>query len=221
MDKKFLGLFCLYFIVIIIFLSGCISNQILLPLLTSSICDPPCWQGITPKISTENDVEIRLNSIPQVDLKHLTWKGKWNTYSNVLMFEFIGNRQKSEIYFVNDKVQDILFYGKLQITLDQIVQLYGDTSKVLISKPYSRDLLLYQINLLYLKKGIILIFTIRGDETKVDIKPDTKIEEINYLQITDTNEFLLSLDIFGMITDDDLAKRFFPWQGYMTYPIEQ
>ena len=178
-------------------------------------CMAPCWEGITPGISTKDkalkvleenaflqDVDVFINT-SEPKSSAITWK--WINNSADGWASFDGSVQ-------NPVIQRIVVSFPQPTPLNEIVKVYGNPSHAFAVAAYGGDIdagLTYSIEFYYMDSGFSFTFVNKANVfTKPSILPNTLVSDIQF--------FAPSLNGLSLARGNDvdtLKKILIPWQG--------
>lgn len=168
--------------------------------LTEKPCGPPCFHGITPQISTQDEV-LKLIDKPE------------NIFYGCKYFDLTSSGGVKgltcnyiNIRFSNGFVEKISFRPSDKITAQEVIAKYGfpDSVQVFTNKPEHSDLEV-KLDFCYDKLPTRIVFETLYSE-KYFLKPNSIVAMVSYD----------SKDIYNYICDVN-AKNFYQWNGYGEY----
>jgi hypothetical protein len=186
----------IYLIILISFpfilsLSSCrffVSENDLMEIIESGTCKAPCWQGITPGLTTKDEVEIRV--LDMLSKENVT-SGKSPTYIFrtddmdglwlTLKYEKLG--LEISVYGKQNIVEEIDFYfWESKPSLKRVLKNVGDPEMIGVCHEFleiRRELVYFENQ----KSTLTYIKQFRIDRTSfiVEYLPETKIDRIEYL----------------------------------------
>ncbi len=95
-------------------------------ILSNPICSPPCWQNITPGMSTAEETVSILKNTSLVDPTSVIRGRSWFIFDEVVYFQLRPKPVKGSIFFLDGKVSIIFFDGDLHLTFGQVVDSFGE-----------------------------------------------------------------------------------------------
>lgn len=188
--KRF-NLIILLSVIFTLSLSSCeifISEDDLMKIVDSDICEAPCWQGITPGVTTKDEVEIRVLDLlskenvisgksPTYIFRTDDMDGLWLT----LKYEKLG--LEISVYGKQNIVEEIDFYfWDSKPSLKRALKNVGYPEMIGVcheSLEIRRELVYFEnqiSTLTYIKQ-----LRIDGTSFIVEYLPETKIDRIEYL----------------------------------------
>jgi hypothetical protein len=200
----------------IVILAACSGKSQVANSFVNSPCQVPCWQNITPGVTKAEDTSDLLKTIPGINESKIERLPRWNIYDERYKFSFRDKKSEGEIFIIEGSVYSIAIYGDLNIPLEQIIQLYGEPEKLIVSSTMVPGLLglegiVLEVYLVYLKKGSAFSFY-NSNLDLISIKPNNLIknaifsEPKNILNIISPNEQPLE--------ELERQRRAFDWKGY-------
>ena len=174
--------------------------------LAQPVCTPPCWQHITPGLTTINEAESILERMPNTVITYnskygLTWNfGTKAVEGNISMSE---DRIVSSIWLANSSNQSLY--------LKDIVNKYGFPKYV---KPYDCREGMCTAVLVYPDFGMLLDIFIMNKGTvtnpQIEILPDTVIDRVYFIE--------QGIENFQKIPDFQEYDLLMKWKDYGEYP---
>ena len=184
-------------------------------------CESPCWNGIMPGKTTEEELLADLKNIPTIVEDSIYIYGQSDIFDNLVCFS-LPSKVEAEVYIIKDKVVLILFKGKPGITIGQVIEQIGQPEYIItnptavhVSFGLSLNILVHGI---YLSKGI----GFRYDSGKYNIALKSKItpeRKLDLFYYFDPNLYLQLAEtgMFGHganITPQKALMLLQPWSGY-------
>ncbi|HUW96182.1 MAG TPA: hypothetical protein VMW58_10380 [Anaerolineae bacterium] len=189
-------------------------------LLTGGPCGPPCWQGLTPGVSTEEEVNDFLRSSELVDQSSIfrgdMTRGRGEVVGTTIQWWSTANMSNVPRQFGNRSVikdgmlQYMTIWVDSEVTLQDLLETYGAPAKFTawlegVESPYVR------VTLFYPRHGFEATLIIRQGE--VELTPDGEIVSVWYFRSASQIEDYLRLcrDIgYPCAVEDTLQD----WHGY-------
>ena len=185
-------------------------------------CNPPCWENITPGVTSLEDTMSNLEKINgisegpflQDDIDHVKEKQKIGWYFPKDIEESFGI-----VYFQNDIVSRMRFTPG-SITIGELVDLIGDPEKIFIVKNRHESTWIW-FDLLYPSKGIIIEyidFSYCCDDTGFfDLKNDIEPTNVYYFDPMFYDEMIDDVVFtadFIWVPDEELQQAIKDWNGF-------
>lgn len=201
-------------ITIIWFLASCSSKPS--TIITDTSCLPPCWQGITPGLSTVQEVLSILPNVPGVDPKSIVDASTviYDT-SIYCLFERNARDIGGRIYFKNNVVAAIDIAPKDKaLTFRDAVDKLGSPENVLaVYSKGEREWL--SIFIIYQSKGFALLDNIvpfhKGEHA--EIKASRPVVAVYYFDPVLFDE-LMTNSIIANWESNIIQKGMQPWTGF-------
>jgi len=189
-------------------------------LLSGEPCEPPCWQGLTPGVSTEEEVNDFLRSSELVDQSSIfrgeVTRGRGEVVGRTIQWWSTANMSNVPRQLGNDCVieegtlQHMTIWVDSEITLQDLLERYGPPAKFTawfegVESPYVR------VTLFYPRHGFEATLIIRQGE--VELRPDGEIVSVWYFKSASQIEDYLRLcrEIgYPCAVEDTLQD----WHGY-------
>jgi hypothetical protein len=184
----------------------------------SSICQPPCWQNITPGVTTKADALVKLSKIdfveqPPIDMHH----SSLGPFDDEIRFSAYKDHPTSGSIFISgNHVSIVTFEFNLGLTMQRAIDLFGTPESILVIHASFVD----PITLLNAKKGVEFDYELFGKQSldSASIEPDTEIFGVTFF---DPNQFqkVLNSGILSAytLTADQTIKNLRPWRGYGSF----
>lgn len=189
-------------------------------LLTGEPCEPPCWQGLTPGVSTEEEVNEFVWTSELVDRTTLfrgdITRGTGEVVGVTVQWWSRADTAGVPRQFGNDfgieggVLQDMMIWLDCEVTLEDLLSRYGpphkwSTSWVAPDVP-DVDVVLY-----YPNHGFTASLTLPADD--VWLRPDSNVDLVRYYPVVPLEDFLQlgpELGYFYAYEEESLRE----WQGY-------
>jgi hypothetical protein len=99
--------------------------------LDKLVCEPPCWQNITPGVTTKAELKEILSSLEFVNQDTISFSDNvWNGFEGNAGCKFTNNYTGLDILFLGDKVVWMDITGIQVITLENAIQILGEPSYI-------------------------------------------------------------------------------------------
>jgi hypothetical protein len=212
-------------ILLVVSTSACnpdVSSSSKTSILDNPVCSPPCWQNIVPGKTNRVELLATLASIANFDQSSIAQQD----YSNMEGYnQFIhGNLylEPNELtlvsaYLSEEMVLVLNFSGKLNLTLEEAIEGFGEPEWVLI---YHSNFTV--VTFLIPSKGIAFRFDTLGENWgPVDsIVPEMEIKDIDYFS-PDYYYEILDMGWFseGKWNYQESVAQIKPWKGYGSIDI--
>ena len=200
---------------------GCGQPPIDMSLLTGDPCEPPCWQGLTPGSSTEDDVNKFLETSRFVDL-HCIFRSDVTTASAGVVGVGIQWRStagrsrgvdSNQFVIEGGVLRYIFVYPDYDITLDSLLEKYGPPEKVNVAITGSfGGVPRVGVTLFYPTKGFTADLELPIDDARLG--PDSTVLRLWYSQAAPLEQFLeLGKGYLGR-TPEQWLESLREWPGY-------
>jgi hypothetical protein len=173
-------------------------------------CEPPCWEDISPGVTTKNDALVILSKIRAIDqpINHTQPVPGFDEEIDFTLYKDINKMGFIDI--LNDRVTMIGFgYNRMGITLQEAIKLFGMPQSILIVHTGE----IYSATFVDPQKGIEFGYYFRYNAT--EIMPGDEISDIAFF---DPKQYQLFLDTgyfsYHQMNGDETIKRMRPWKGY-------
>jgi hypothetical protein len=188
-------------------------------LLTGEPCEPPCWQGLTPGVSTEEEVNDFLRSSELVDQASIfrgeVTRDRGEVVGTTIQWWSTANMSNVPRQFGNDclitegLLQDLIIWLDSEVTLEDLLERYGAPVKFTawMEGVESRYV---KVTLLYPRYGFEATLIIRQGE--VELRPDSEIVRVWYFRsASQLDEYLRLCREIGNLWSEDTLQD---WHGY-------
>ena len=215
-------LFCFAFLIAAI-ASGCGEPPPLdMSLLTGEPCEPPCWQGLTPGESTEEDVAEFIRATRFVDTRTV-YRGRMTRGGEVVGVSIqwrstVGGGRGSNAFRIEGGVlKDITINPDYPLTLERLFGRYGPPEKYRAILPIGGPLY-YDVTLYYPTHGFTVDLVLGYKDAT--LQPETRVASVWYFRAAPLERFLeLRYEAgSGGPTPGKLLELLRDWLGYG--PIE-
>ncbi len=175
-------------------------------------CTPPCWEGITPGITSMNEANILLTKIPDGNIHSINYQTK----NGVSTSWGIGNYSISGTIWADnpdDKVNKIVVNLKYnRIYLNDTISILGNPDFLHLDNCSQVEFTKYcELSLVYIKMGMYVNFTVYpktiDNIVHVKINPNTIMRDFIYVPIENL-KFV-----------NDKHNKY--WNGYGVYEYKQ
>jgi hypothetical protein len=204
------------FLALFIFLSGCRQENSLI--LQDSVCEPPCWHGITPGTSSLREILTQLSTMPGVEK---VTRANSQTPEEIDRISWNFNPDIAECggyAFLSDNLVSVIEIDTCDsITLDEAVTKFGDPDKV-SAIASQRELRWLSISLLYPQKGVAVVSTEKGLWPPNSPGRVTQEQHVKYVYYFDPRlyEDLLRSDSFLRVgaCEIEILSSMQSWHGF-------
>ena len=189
-------------------------------LLTGEPCEPPCWQGLTPGVSTEEEVNDFLLSSELVDQSSIfrgaVTLGTGEVVGTTIQWWSGANMSSVPRQFGNDctveggLLRHMTIWLDCEVTLEDLLERYGDPAKFTawllpVDPPHVR------VTLFYPRHGFEATLTIPRDD--VQLRPESQIARVWYFRsASDIGDYLrLCREVGYPCASEDTLQD---WHGY-------
>jgi hypothetical protein len=187
-------------------------------LLTGQPCGPPCWQGLSAGVSTEEEVERFLATSGLVD-RNSIYRGslsrgeqtvgtsvQWRSAANVQ-----GAQAMNSFDIEGGMLRDMTIYLDAEVALEQLLGRYGPPEKYLAAL-LGVHFTSVRVSLFYPEDGFVARVELPRDDAS--LYHDTNVASVWYFQSAPLDRFLeLGRDI-GHFSAGVEREALSDWQGY-------
>lgn len=181
--------------------------------LTNPVCQPPCWEGITPGKTTITDTQKILSELPWINVDYGPGKVRPNDSRLTLTWQTAHPSQVSG-YAYSDNQEDLTidlgFEGILSTKLKEVIDNYGNPSHVFVV-----DCQYYRCytEIIYMTSGLVINLVLDKDwRGNVNVSPDAEIRGGKFFP-PGGNGFSAAFPGDA----ERFQKKAVPWVGYSKY----
>jgi len=204
-------------VVIISIVVGCQTQHTETSILDNPTCDPPCWQNITPGLSTQKEFLDFLESYEYINQSSIQdYNAPWQGFDDLIRGRLQFDSKTItyfDIFILDDKVTNISFHGDWNITIDEAINRLGEPTNIIIIY-YGNDVF---VQMLIQARGIAFGYSTidRPSSWKLTIQPDIRISSIDFFA-TDAYKKILDTGLFsyGLLESNETLKALHTWKGY-------
>jgi hypothetical protein len=193
-------------------------------LLTGEPCEPPCWQGLTPGESTEEDVAEFMRTTRFVDTRtvyrgRITRAGEVVGVSIQWRSTFGGGRGYNSFDIHAGVLSHITIHPDYDLTLERLIGRHGPPEK------YNANLSGYErqwidVTLYYPTHGFTVYLVLYPNDAT--LRPDSSVESVWYFRAAQLGRFLelgWEAGRFGSVPapGEEFGRD---WQGYGPIPLD-
>jgi hypothetical protein len=193
-------------------LFGCQSQPIQPNLFDTSPCKAPCWENITPGVTSEQDALAIFAKFADSRGVSDTAAQDSRGYDNNISLSSPTGRGSIYANTLNGRISTMKFEGSFDgpLTLQHAIELFGEPESVLVMEGSMYD----EIRLYNPVKGIALGWLISGSSPSVasgqaEIGPNSGVGLVWFFDPNESDRFLNAYG-FISLTKDDMH----PWAGY-------
>jgi hypothetical protein len=204
----------------VLFIS-CSRNVIENKLLVNKICEPPCWQNITPSVSTLDQVKDQIYKIENINIRYLD-----SPFSSLVYWNFLGSEIIGEIRVADNKVISINFqcdyrcyhHGNGVMKITDAITNYGDPEFISWTRERQGDSTPIYLHILYPKSGILLSYPSRDNiDQSIIVKTNDVITSVQYICPDNYENYFITLNKFDWTFGQISTARRFTWHGFGVY----
>jgi len=188
-------------------------------MLDKPVCLAPCWENITPGVTTREELSQMLNQGQGTfDIRASVGSFPWgDTLSWCEGGTGCGSSGDISVFSAFDNkgiVQEVFLYPSIVLYLKDFVPLYGYPDKVGFPEPASSDSIAIVVDLLYPRIGLILEFL--SENKGSFISPSVNIRK--NLEIVHIFYTVPGLNYYSLHNVSVNPFQQFEWKGYTHYP---
>jgi hypothetical protein len=184
-------------------------------LLTGLPCDTPCWQNITPGITTHTQALAILENSPYILGGSIKQSGTQEQGGCLWEWRLPGRRQQPGLTWKNEVVNEISLGLTYQISVEQVVSKYGLPEALDITQGGVPEHPYWIIFLFYPKIGLqVTAYTSEGNDS---LEPSTNVGTVEFYTPTTLQNRIR--DIYGISPEanklvSNINELMRPWRGY-------
>ena len=184
-------------------------------LLTGEPCGAPCWQGLVPGSSTEDEVTRFLSGSEYVAAPYAVDPGPREGLT-VLRWDRRGASGEENAFDIQDGVLSLMtMYVDSDVTLEQVVGRYGTPDQFAAGLKMSGRMYTL-VSLFYREPGMILELHLYEDVP--ELKPGTKVVRVWYFEPVPLDQAIATLEgKKGEPLEDfqlEWLNHWHDWEGY-------
>ena len=204
-------------------LYSCSTDETLVAngLLTGEPCGPPCWQGLVPGVSTEEEVDGFLRTNEYVDF-HTVYEDSYEG-GVAVRWQRRGQTDAWNMFDVQDGVLEVMrMYPDSEVVLEQLIDRYGAPDKfeaglVMLDGPVHT-----KVDLFYRDLGMMIELHLPAEGP--ELRPETRVVRIQYFQPDALEDVLATIWLKKGASLADLELQWLEdwrdWQGYGPVQLE-
>lgn len=188
-------------------------------LLTGEPCAPPCWQGLTPGVSTEQELQALLDSSDQVDPGSLRresggcgqltyWKNR-RPYAGLLTPSSWTSNYACTSHKMLKVVMEYLTY---EVELEQLIDSYGPPDAFSAQPAGIPERPYVEVNLYYPSRGLMCQLELADQEEP--LQPEARIVRAWYFAPTSLESLASPGSGVPFPPAEYVADVLQEWQGY-------
>ncbi len=192
-------------------------------LFSGKPCKPPCWQNLTPGVSTTDDVERFLKNLDQKK-----WPGRIDDVDNsgcrwLRIADKLGIEVNTlfDLYLNNGKLTFIGSRPPVVIRLKEIVDRFGTPEYFKAVLAVGPDGQYYILEVYYPSQGLAFLLNPNQDKDVGYIKPGMLVDYIEYFPPGDLLPYLMTKyscigdqEYISSYAQDIIGKYIQPWSGF-------
>jgi hypothetical protein len=193
-------------------------------ILTSTECDPPCWYGIHPGLTTSSQVYATLDHLGSVNVETIMEEsdGNGKPVHIYWYFQRPSVDGTGSIYFKNDQVGAINILTAGSLNLAALIRKLGQPEKYWTEIGTGENREYVEVILLYPTKGYLAeaVIDINAGANQVEITASTPVFRVTYF----APEMFRELWGTGTLIDPSINTNtgaFQTWSGYGTLSFER
>ncbi len=183
------------------------------------VCNPPCWENITPGITTKADALVILSKIDFVEQPSIDMNRPAIGFDDEIRFSAYNYHPISGSLFISrDRVSMIAFEFNLGTTMQHAIDWFGAPENILVVHTSFFD----QITLLNIRKGFEFNYKLFGNQNQYldssKIEPDSEVFGVLFFDPNQYQQVLNSRILAAYtLTPDEIKSNLRPWAGYGSF----
>lgn len=186
-------------------------------ILDYSACEPPCWQHITPGLTSHQQFLDSLQRIPHLvpgSLRDYGLPSRGFQDFIRARYQFPSEAETYlDAYLLNDKVAVLVFVGGWDLTLGQAISKLGEPTDIAVFR-YGGDVFVQMVTPI---KGIAFGYSSVGHPSwwHSRIEPDIRIDSIQYFAL-DAYQPMLDAELlsYSSVGASATLAKMRQWKGY-------
>lgn len=190
--------------------------------LTSDVCDAPCWYGIDPGQTSTIEALDLLSQMNEIDQYSLSEESDHNdtVTSYYWYFQMPAEDSAGSVYFTNDQVTAVSILTVDSLKLGEFFEKFGEPDEYWTEIGTGENREFLRVTLFYPTNGYVvnLIIDIEGDVKQVEIKESDQVFQVTFFEPALLQDLLKT----RILIDKPLLARtgsFIPWTGVGTINI--
>jgi hypothetical protein len=187
-------------------------------MLDKPVCLAPCWQNITPGITTQDDLSLMLKQDQYAfNISKSTGSIPWGDTTSWCEDKLpcgLGDVSVLVAFGNTGVVQEIYLFPGITLYLKDFIPIYGYPEKVVFPEPPSPDAGVVVFDVLYPDVGLVLGFMTDNQGTfanpAIDLRKDLEVDRVIYT--------VPGLDYYFSHNVEVRSLDQFEWKGYTHYP---
>jgi len=186
-------------------------------LLTGEPCQPPCWQGLVPGVSTEQEVE-NLIAVSEYVNPHRVYRER-SGGATIISWESavwsIARAQPNAFILDGDTLMVITHELDYELTLEDLLARYGPPQKFWVRWRGwgTADVL---VNLYYPAMGLVLELVLEPSDGYHELQPQNQVMRVWYCPGTSLEGFLDLGESIPFPPEEYMETDLHDWGGYGT-----
>ena len=214
----------LFFFFSMMLLFGCQAQSKYSIIQEQPICSPPCWDNITPGITTKTDALSVLTANNAIQQPIIDRQSSIPArFESVLMFSVSDDKKQGGTLYIQDgKVTVIEFDLRGELSLEHAMEIFGEPESVLVYRGGEY----IGVSFFVPQKGIAYSYTSWAqkrwpawaespDWLFREIKPEAQVNFVAFFVPNQTGPILDSgILSFGEFDLNTTVQSLYPWNGY-------
>src|SRR5574340_322551 len=203
-------------------LTGCQAKTSVL--LEDTLCEPPCWQNITPGKSSSDEAYQILSDLPFLHTAPLATPKRIDSFRSYDSWNFQNNIREGSgrITYFNDRVAYIQFHVNNNLRIGKMIDFYGKPELLSAISGWN-DSRWLEVRWIYPEKGVLVTHfdhNWRPEGSYASITPDLPVYDVYYFdpELYDT---LVETVFFQLTGQEVVQESIQPWVDYGLVPYTE
>jgi len=188
-------------------------------LLSGDPCQPPCWQGLVPGVSTVQEVEDVLAGSEYVKQESVT-RERWGGFSTIWWesaVSWASGSGRNAAVMKGEMLQILMICLDYELALEDIVERYGAPEKLWASWAWPGGVEV-AVRLYYPAEGLTFALVLQPSNGYHELEPGSKVTVVRYFAPTSLEGLIDLGESIPFPPREYMDTELADWQGYG--PIE-
>jgi hypothetical protein len=207
MKKLIKSILCLW--LISLFIAGCDVFSPRPDIFENPVCEAPCWENITPGITTKTEALALLSNNEAVDQPAYDTNQSFGKFDDEIRFSLYGKRLHGSILLIDDRVSTIILGQRVNIPFKRAIELFGEPESILIIRSGE----IYAALLLNPEKGIAYSYFLADRASQ--IQSEDVVTTVFFFSPKDYQSILDSgILTYHQMSAEKTLDGLKPWEGF-------
>lgn len=203
-------------------LAGCQAKKSIL--LEDTLCPYPCWQNITPGVSSREDALKILRETTLLASTPSAIPRKIDNVQSDSSWVFIDSlsEESGRITYFNDRVAYIRFHVNNNLRLGEMIDYYGEPELLSVISGWN-DSRWLEVGWIYPTQGVLIIHFDHNWRPKgnyASITPDLPVYDVYYFD-PNLYDTLVETVFFQLARPEIIQESILPWVDYGLVPYTE